>query len=63
MSVEERARACAEASHGIRQLAEAGIRAAHPSASEDEVRVRLTARLYGREVALRLHGWVPSEPA
>jgi hypothetical protein len=63
MSVEERARACAEASHAIRQLAEAGIRAAHPEASEDEVRARLTARLYGREVTLRLHGWAPPEPA
>ncbi|HEU5217073.1 MAG TPA: hypothetical protein VFU23_00340 [Gemmatimonadales bacterium] len=61
MTVEERARACAEASLAIRQLAEAGIRAAHPAASSEEVRVRLTARLYGREAALRLHGWAPAE--
>lgn len=63
MSVEERARACAEASYAIRQLAEAGIRSAHPGSTEDEVRARLTARLYGREVALRLHGWAPPESA
>jgi len=61
MSVEERARACAEASLAIHQLAEAGIRTAHPGAPEEEVRARLTGRLYGHQVALRLHGWVPPE--
>jgi hypothetical protein len=62
MSVEERARACAEASFAVRQLAEAGIRAAYPAADENKVRARLTARLYGPEIALRLHGWAPPEP-
>jgi hypothetical protein len=61
MTVEERARACAEASSTIRKLAEAGIRKTHPDATEDEVRARLTARLYGHAVALRLHGWAPPE--
>jgi DNA-binding MarR family transcriptional regulator len=43
----------------VRQLAEAGIRQRHPAASDAEVRVRLTVRLYGREAAMRLFGDVP----
>jgi len=35
----------------VRQLAEAGIRQRHPDAPDDEVRVRLTVGLYGRDVA------------
>ena len=35
----------------VRQLAEAGIRQRHPDARDDEVRVRLTVGLYGRDVA------------
>jgi hypothetical protein len=42
-----------------RQLALAGIRERHPGASEEEVRVRLIVRLYGRAVAERLCGTVP----
>jgi DNA-binding MarR family transcriptional regulator len=45
----------------VRQLAEAGIRQRHPGASDAEVRVRLTVRLYGREVAARLFGAVPAD--
>jgi hypothetical protein len=35
----------------VRQLAESGIRQRHPDAPDDEVRVRLTVGLYGRDVA------------
>ena len=35
----------------VRQLAEADIRQRHPDAPDDEVRVRLTVGLYGRDVA------------
>lgn len=45
----------------VRDLALAGIRAAHPHATEQELRVRLTARLYGRPVAQRLFGDVPAD--
>jgi hypothetical protein len=45
----------------VRQLAEAGIRQRHPAASEAEVRVRLTVRLYGRDAAVRLFGDVPDD--
>jgi hypothetical protein len=45
----------------VRELAIAGIRARHPSATPDEIRVRLTVRLYGRDVARRLFGSVPAD--
>lgn len=48
-------------SRGVRDLAVAGIRRRHPGASEDEVRCRLAALLYGRDAALRLFGRVPED--
>ena len=48
-------------SRGVRELALAGIREMHPGATEEELRVRLTVRLYGREAALRLFGTVPDD--
>ncbi len=45
----------------VRELAIAGIRARHPDASPQEVRMRLTVRLYGREIAARLFGAVPAD--
>ena len=57
----ERAAQAMSLSSMVRELAAAGIRQRHPDASEDEVRVRLTARLYGRAVAQRLFGDVPAD--
>ena len=51
----------ASLSRAVRRLAEAGIRQRHPEASEAEVRIRLTARLYGRDTAQRLFGSVPAD--
>ncbi len=51
----------ASLTRAVRQLAEAGIRQRHPGASDDEVRVRLTVRLYGRDTAVRLFGNVPAD--
>jgi hypothetical protein len=48
-------------SRGVRALAEAGIRQRFPEADAEEVRVRLTARLYGRVVASRLFAHVPDD--
>ncbi len=45
----------------VRTLAVAGIRQRHPAASEDEIRVRLSVRLYGRDVARRLFREIPSD--
>lgn len=39
-----------------RDMAIAGIRSRHPDLSEDELRIRLTVTLYGREAAIRLFG-------
>jgi DNA-binding HxlR family transcriptional regulator len=48
-------------SRAVRELAVAGIRQRHPEASEQEVRVRLAVRLYGRAAATRLFGAVPDD--
>lgn len=47
----------------VRTLAEKGIRARHPHAADDEVRVRLAVRLYGRDVARSLFAHVPDDAA
>lgn len=48
-------------SQAVRELAVAGLRTRHPDATLDEIRLRLTVRLYGREVARRLFGQVPAD--
>ncbi len=45
----------------VRELAIAGIRTRHPDISPEEIRLRLTVRLYGRSVAQRLFGPVPPD--
>lgn len=45
----------------VRALAVAGIRQRHPDASPQEIKIRLTARLYGREAARRLFGPIPDD--
>lgn len=42
-------------------MALAGIRQLHPQATEQELRTRLTVRLYGRACAERLFGAVPDD--
>lgn len=61
MPPERRLEAAMKLSRGVRELAIAGIREMHPDVSEDELRVRLTVRLYGREAAKRLFGTVPDD--
>jgi hypothetical protein len=48
-------------SRAVRELALAGIRERYPTATEPELRVRLTVRLYGRAVAQRLFESVPAD--
>jgi hypothetical protein len=45
----------------VRELAEAGIRQRHPTASDEEVRVRLAVRIYGRDTARRFFGSIPDD--
>lgn len=61
MPSEQRMEAAMRLSRGVRELAIAGIREAHPEADEEELRVRLTVRLYGRRTAERLFGNVPKD--
>lgn len=46
---------------GVRALAEAGLRSRHPGASDDEIRCRLTALLYGRAFAEQHFRDVPAD--
>ena len=48
-------------SRSVRELALAGIAMRHPGASEHELRVRLAVRLYGRDLAQRVFGSLPSD--
>jgi hypothetical protein len=61
MPPERRLEAAMRLSRGVRALALAGIRELFPGADEQELKVRLTVRLYGREVAARLFGSFPTD--
>lgn len=61
MPPERRLEAAMRLSRGVRALAVAGIRNLFPSADEQELKVRLTVRLYGRDAAERLFGSVPAD--
>jgi hypothetical protein len=61
MTVAQRGQLLSAVSKRVRDFAQAGIRHQFPDASEEELRVRMTVRLYGRSVALRLHGWAPED--
>jgi hypothetical protein len=61
MQPERRLEAAVRLSAGVRELALAGIRQLHPDATEEELRIRLTVRLYGRPCAERLFGCVPAD--
>jgi hypothetical protein len=60
MPPERRLEAAMKLSRAVRELALAGIRDQFPAANEQELRVRLTVRLYGRAAAVRLFGSVPA---
>jgi len=51
----------ANLSKATRTLALAGLRERHPDASPEELRARLTVRLYGRPAAERLLGRIPDD--
>lgn len=57
----QRLKIAAGLSLGTRRLALAGLRQRHPKASEEELKVRLAVRLYGREAARRIHGNIPDD--
>ena len=59
MSPVTRLRLVCELSEADDALAMAGIRLRHPEAAEREVRARLTALKYGRDIALGAFDWDP----
>jgi len=61
MTPAQRLEMAASLSISVRTLALAGLRQRHPGASEEELRCRLTVRLYGREAGIRLHGSIPDD--
>jgi hypothetical protein len=61
MSPERRLEAAVRLSAGVREMALAGIRQRHPEATEEELRMRLAVRLYGRACAERMFGSVPPD--
>lgn len=61
MPPERRLEAAMRLSRATRELALAGLRSRHPAADEQELRIRLTVRLYGRACAVRLFGDVPAD--
>ncbi len=61
LAPERRLETAMKLSRAVRELALAGIRERHPEAGEQEVRVRLAVRLYGRDAATRLFGTVPDD--
>src|SRR5262245_23400154 len=61
MPPERRLEAAMRLSAAVRELALASIRQRHPQADAEELRVRLTVRLYGRACAERLFHAVPDD--
>jgi hypothetical protein len=56
MTPDEKLQRTFEMSDFLRSICEAGIRTAHPSASEREVFLRLTQRTIGHELFQRAYG-------
>ncbi len=61
LSGAQRLEIAASLSEGVRALALAGLRERHPGASAAELRCRLAALLYGREIAGRAFGPLPDD--
>ena len=59
MSVEQKLRHLDAAIHFVEEIAMAGIRARHPHASPEDVRLRLIAQRLDRSTMIRLYGWDP----
>lgn len=62
MSPREKVRIVMALNRTVEALALAGLRQQYPGASERELRLRLAARRYGRELVMQAFGWDPGEP-
>lgn len=61
MTPQQRVAATESLCSAVRTAAMAGLRHRHPAAPEDELRVRLMVRLYGRAAAERVFDQVPDD--
>ena len=61
MSEVEKLRLTGELCDSVRYLAEIGLRARHPDASDDEIRMRLFSTWLDRQTMIRCYGWDPLE--
>jgi hypothetical protein len=59
LSTMERARVFSEMTRAAEQLSRAGIKARHPEANDEEVRLRLLALRLDRATMLKFFGWDP----
>lgn len=61
MSPNDKLRMVTELNQTVEAVALAGLRQRYPDASERELRLRLAAIRYGRELVLKAFGWDPDE--
>lgn len=61
MTSAERLALMDQSSRMIRHLAEASIRKEYPGVPDDELRIRLAVRLYGRETVEEVFGSLPED--
>ncbi len=62
MTPAEKLHMVAVMNHAVESWALAGLRRRYPDASQRELRLRLAARRYGRELVIKAFGWDPGEP-
>lgn len=59
MSARDRFDTVAALNDSCERMAEAGVRLRHPSAGDDEVRLRVLALRLGRDLMVDAYGWDP----
>jgi len=62
MTVQQRAEVFTQLTFAVQELAMAGLRNQYPSATDDELRLRLACRRLGNDVVRKVWGWAPDEP-
>jgi hypothetical protein len=61
LTPEERLNIVSRLNRGVRRMAMMGLKLRHPEASEEELRLRLVVRIYGRKLAQRLFADIPAD--
>jgi hypothetical protein len=63
MTPNEKLQRVFELTDSVRSMAEAGVRARYPNASEREIFLRTGATWLGRELMIKAYGWDPESDA